>query len=141
MRQALDGSRTRGKSFERRASALVCSEFSAFRYGSVNAGSVARSPKSSRFLTKASGSSRCWAARRCSCIGQLIDYFDRLALLVDPFGVAGPTGNHGCRQRHIPTSGKILSDDRNQPRRNALRALGAEPSDRVPDRRRWRIAR
>jgi hypothetical protein len=45
---------------------LVCKEFSANRYGPVNAGSLARPPKSSRFLTKASVSARCWAAMRCS---------------------------------------------------------------------------
>src|SRR4249920_2306108 len=69
------------------------------------------------------------------CIGQLIVYFDRLTLLIYPFGVAGPTRNHSCRQRHIATSCKILPDYRNQPRGNALRTPGTEPSDRVPDRR------
>ena len=112
----------------------VCKESSASRYGSVNAGSLAKSPNSSRFLTKASGSSRCWAAIRCKVSASSIDYLDGLTLLVDAFGIAGPTGDHRRRKRDISIGGKILANHRQQPLGNAIRTLRTEPGDGVSDR-------
>ena len=77
---------------------LECSEFSAFKYGSVKSGSVGQISEELPVLDEGQRIVPLLGGKALHCIGQLIDYFDRLTLLVYPFGVAGPTRNHGCRQ-------------------------------------------
>jgi len=68
----------------------VCSESSAQRYASTNRGAVAKSPNTAVSSMNAVGFSCCDWAIGISDSDQLVDHFDRLALFVDPLGIAGP---------------------------------------------------
>ena len=109
-----------------------CSELNAERYASANRGSSTRSPNRSRLEMKASGSpERCRCAIDVSESAQPVDHLDRLALLVDALGVARPARDHSGGMRDLTAGLELRAHHRQQPLRDAVRALGAQPRDRV----------
>ena len=124
-------SRRGGQTFQVARAPTSCSESSHRVYASANRSFAARSPNSCSSWMNASGSSCCRAAAAMTRSLQLVDDLDRLALLVDAFGVAGPRRDDERRPLDLATLLEVGPDHRDQPLRDAVGALGAQPGQRV----------
>src|SRR3954454_13667816 len=61
-----------------------------------------------------------------------VDHVDRVPVLVDAFGVAGPAGDDRRGKGDGASSLEVVPDDGEEPFGDAVRALGAQPRDRIP---------